>query len=133
MSWNYRVIKIYDPTVEQWLEIHETQYDDAGNPQSYSRKVDKHAGEVGSETVDGLRWVLDRMREALDKPILTAEDFPMGHGTVELDREADGRWIGQVPELPGVLVYGSTEEEARDKVKALALHAIADRIAHNEQ
>jgi predicted RNase H-like HicB family nuclease len=48
--------------------------------------------------------------------------------TIEIDHEEDGRWIGEVPELPGVLVYGATEAEARNKAAALALRVIADRI-----
>jgi predicted RNase H-like HicB family nuclease len=52
--------------------------------------------------------------------------------TVEFDREKDGRWIGEVIELPGVLAYGATKEEVQGKVQALALRVIADRIEHNE-
>jgi predicted RNase H-like HicB family nuclease len=52
--------------------------------------------------------------------------------TIEIDHEEDGRWIGEVPELPGVLVYGATEEEARNKAAALALRVIADRIERGE-
>jgi len=52
--------------------------------------------------------------------------------TIELDREADGRWIAEVPELAGVLAYGATETEAILAVKALALRVIADRIEHGE-
>jgi predicted RNase H-like HicB family nuclease len=51
---------------------------------------------------------------------------------IELDREEDGRWIADVPALPGVLVYGATREEAIARVQALALHVIADRIEHGE-
>ncbi len=51
---------------------------------------------------------------------------------IEIEREADGRWIGEVPDLPGVLAYGATESEARNKVTALALRVIADRIEHGE-
>jgi predicted RNase H-like HicB family nuclease len=47
---------------------------------------------------------------------------------VELDRETDGRWIGEVPELPGVLVYGQTREQAVSKVAALALRVLADQV-----
>jgi predicted RNase H-like HicB family nuclease len=47
---------------------------------------------------------------------------------IEIDREDDGRWIGEVPALPGVLAYGATEEEARRNVVALAFHVIGDRI-----
>lgn len=51
---------------------------------------------------------------------------------IELEREADGRWIGEAPDLPGVLAYGATEAEARAKTTALALCVIADRIEHGE-
>ncbi|HWE05136.1 MAG TPA: type II toxin-antitoxin system HicB family antitoxin [Rhizomicrobium sp.] len=51
---------------------------------------------------------------------------------VEVDRESDGRWIAEVPALPGVLAYGATEEEARARTEALALRVIADRLDHGE-
>ena len=51
---------------------------------------------------------------------------------VEIEREADGRWIAEVPELPGVLAYGSSEAEAQSKVQALALRVVADRLEHGE-
>jgi predicted RNase H-like HicB family nuclease len=46
---------------------------------------------------------------------------------IEFDREADGRWLAEVPELPGVMAYGKTKEDAEVKVTALALRVIADR------
>jgi predicted RNase H-like HicB family nuclease len=52
--------------------------------------------------------------------------------SIDFDREDDGRWIAEVPELPGVLVYGETEADARTKVMALALQVIADRVAQTE-
>jgi predicted RNase H-like HicB family nuclease len=52
--------------------------------------------------------------------------------TVTLDREEDVQWIAEVPELPGVLVYGQTENDALTKVKALCLRVLADRIEHGE-
>jgi len=51
---------------------------------------------------------------------------------IEIEREADGRWIGEVPELPGVLAYGASEAEARTRTTALALRVIADRIENGE-
>jgi predicted RNase H-like HicB family nuclease len=51
---------------------------------------------------------------------------------IESEREADGRWIAEVPALPGVLSYGATEEEARAKVKVLALRVVADRLDNGE-
>ena len=53
--------------------------------------------------------------------------------TVEIDREEDGRWIAEVPELPGCMTYGATEEEAVAKSQALALRVIADRLEHKEE
>jgi predicted RNase H-like HicB family nuclease len=51
---------------------------------------------------------------------------------IESEREEDGRWIAEVPALPGVLVYANTEAEANSKVKALALRVIADRLENGE-
>jgi predicted RNase H-like HicB family nuclease len=51
---------------------------------------------------------------------------------VELEREDDGRWIAEVPELPGVLAYGASPLEAQAKVQALALRVVADRLEHGE-
>ena len=51
---------------------------------------------------------------------------------IEVEREADGRWIAEVPELPGVLVYGKSRSEAGCKVEALALRVIADRLDHGD-
>jgi len=52
--------------------------------------------------------------------------------SVEFEREEDGRWIAEVPDLPGVMVYGATREEAFCKVEALALRVLADRIEQGE-
>lgn len=57
----------------------------------------------------------------------------MSEFTVEIDREEDGRWIGEVIDLPGVLAYGSTRDEAMAKTKALAFRVLADRIEHGEE
>jgi predicted RNase H-like HicB family nuclease len=52
--------------------------------------------------------------------------------SVEFDREEDGRFIADIPALPGCIVYGATREEALEKVKALALHVVADMLEHGE-
>ncbi|MDO8547487.1 MAG: type II toxin-antitoxin system HicB family antitoxin [Nitrospirales bacterium] len=54
------------------------------------------------------------------------------HFTIELEREEDGRWIGDVPTLPGVMAYGQTREGALAAVQALALRVLADRLEHGE-
>ncbi len=51
---------------------------------------------------------------------------------IDIEKEEDGRWIAEVSDLPGVLSYGKTREEAIAKVEALALRVIADRIDHGE-
>ena len=48
--------------------------------------------------------------------------------TIETEREVDGRWIAEVPELPGTMVYGSTRDEAIAHVEVLALRVLAERI-----
>jgi predicted RNase H-like HicB family nuclease len=51
---------------------------------------------------------------------------------IETDRESDGRWLAEVPSLPGVLSYGDTVAEARSKATALALRVIAERVERGE-
>ena len=51
---------------------------------------------------------------------------------VEVEREDDGRWLAEVPELPGVLAYGTSAAEAQARVQALALRVVADRLEHGE-
>ena len=52
--------------------------------------------------------------------------------TIEHEREEDGRWLAEVPELPGVLAYGATADEAMAKAEVLALRVLADRLEYNE-
>jgi predicted RNase H-like HicB family nuclease len=52
--------------------------------------------------------------------------------TIETEQETDGRWIAEVPELPGVLAYGQTEAQAIVTVEVLALRVLADRLEHDE-
>ena len=52
--------------------------------------------------------------------------------TVEIEREEDGRWIAEVPEIPGALAYGATPDQAKAKVQAIVLRALADRLEHGE-
>ena len=52
--------------------------------------------------------------------------------TIEHEREDDGRWLAEVPELPGVLAYGATANEAMAKAEVLALRVLAERLESNE-
>jgi predicted RNase H-like HicB family nuclease len=51
---------------------------------------------------------------------------------IELECEEDGRWIAEVPSLPGVIVYGQNREDALARVEVLALRVLADRLEHGE-
>ena len=52
--------------------------------------------------------------------------------TIEHEREDDGRWLAEVPELPGVLAYGATADEAMAKAEVLALRVLAERLENDE-
>ena len=52
--------------------------------------------------------------------------------TIEFEQEADGRWIAEVAEIPGAMVYGNTKQEASAKVQALALRVLAEKLEHQE-
>lgn len=52
--------------------------------------------------------------------------------TIESELEDDGRWLAEVPQLPGVLAYGSSREEAMSRAQVLALRVIAERLEHGE-
>ncbi len=52
---------------------------------------------------------------------------------VDVEREEDGRYLASVPELPGVMAYGDTEESAVRKVKAIALQVLADMIETGDE
>ncbi len=52
---------------------------------------------------------------------------------VEIEQESDGRWIAEVPELPGVLVYGASRQEAVTRAQELALRVLAERLEHGEE
>lgn len=55
------------------------------------------------------------------------------HYNIEYEREDDGRWLAEVNELPGVLAYGKTSEEAMAKVEVLALRVLAERLDQGER
>jgi len=55
-------------------------------------------------------------------------EFKTMNFSIEFERENDGRWIAEIPQLPGVMVYGATRDEAQSRVEALALRVLADQI-----
>lgn len=52
---------------------------------------------------------------------------------VEWEQETDGRWIAEIPVIPGVMAYGSRKEEAIRSVEVLALKVLAERLEHGEE
>ena len=52
---------------------------------------------------------------------------------IEVEQQDDGRWIAEVPELPGVMTYGSSPADAKAKVQALALRIVADRLENGDR
>ena len=54
------------------------------------------------------------------------------HFTIESEREDDGRWLAEVPELPGVLAYGGSKAQALARAQVLALRVLAERLEHGE-
>ncbi len=51
---------------------------------------------------------------------------------IEIEQEKDGRWIAEIPQIPGVIVYGETCDKAGSRVEVLALHVLAERIEYGE-
>ncbi len=52
--------------------------------------------------------------------------------SIQTEREEDGRWLAEVPDIPGAMAYGNTEQEAIAHAEALALRALAERLEHGE-
>jgi predicted RNase H-like HicB family nuclease len=83
---------------------------------------------TGSPRAAGLvRWA------GAKKSLATARDVEQVEAMkVEVEQEADGRWIAEVSVIPGALVYAASKEEAVAKVEALVLRVLADRLEHGE-
>ena len=75
--------------------------------------------------------VSDVVPRLLSRVRIAPEVTPMTF-TVEYEREDDGRWLAEILELPGVLAYGETSDEAIARAQALALRTLADRLEHAE-
>lgn len=52
--------------------------------------------------------------------------------SIECEQEQDGRWLAEVPQLPGVLSYGTSADDAMARAEVLALRVIAERLEHGE-
>lgn len=56
-----------------------------------------------------------------------------GQLRIEFTQESDGRWLAHMPDLPGVMAYGATQDDASRKTKVIALQVLADMVEHNEE
>jgi hypothetical protein len=75
-TWNFRVMEFRDPDTEEvWQAIHEVHYDGSGKPIGYSTYPTGVVSHDDGGHQKALGWVLDRMREALDRPVLVESDF----------------------------------------------------------
>ena len=84
MSWNYRVVQ-QGPSLDETYAIHEVYYHEDGRPRSAAlRPADAFSG-----SLEGLRWQLEQMTLALDKPVLTEEDFGPAKPSVPNDYRSD--------------------------------------------
>ena len=52
---------------------------------------------------------------------------------VEFEQEQDGRWLAEVPSIPGAMAYGATKKEAVARVEAMVLRILADKVEHGEE
>lgn len=84
---------------------------------------------TGSILLGGSNSVRASQRIRSVRPGTVSEDRDL---KIQIEREDDGRWIAEVPDLPGVMVYGDTRERAVARAEALALRVIADRLDHGE-
>jgi predicted RNase H-like HicB family nuclease len=94
--------------------------------------VRAHEEPAGHETGESAPSEASGQGHAIAKRLESWDNGPMDL-TVTLDQETDGRWIGAVEGLPGVLAYGATREQAIGAAIGLALTVLADEVAHGER
>jgi predicted RNase H-like HicB family nuclease len=102
------------------------------------RQHRKHGGAVQYSTGTGTGTVPPRI-QYIYNPAMPAQkktrrknDHQVFLLSVEIARETDGRWIADIPLLPGIMAYGKSKDDALRNVQALALHVIADRLEDGE-
>lgn len=99
MKWNYRVIAFMDKE-GPYFRIHEVYYDENGKPTAYMRRP---AG-VESESPDGMIWVFEQMKKALEMPVLKVTDFPESSDrkTALLPPSGYSNWLDYVIDITSV-------------------------------
>jgi len=66
-----------------------------------------------------------RLDQTTDEVKAKARDMRNRQFSIESERETDGRWIAEIPEVPGAIAYGKTEEQARERAQAIARRAVS--------
>ena len=98
--------------------------DAAAKPDSIGRRSNRSCGGIPcAQPANGSSWATSTAGWAYNEVV---------HLSIDIDREEDGRWIAEALELPGVMTYGQTREEAISNTERLAIEVIADRIKHAE-
>jgi predicted RNase H-like HicB family nuclease len=78
-------------------------------------------------------FVEEKETKLADAPLNSVSYHKGRFMKIEIEKEEDGRWIAEIPELPGVMVYGDTRNQAISKAEALALRVLADRLENEEE
>ena len=81
----------------------------------------------------GSNAILEPIRALSSVELAEPVPMPTQDYVFETEQEEDGRWIAEIPDLPGVMAYGSSQEEAIANAEAIALRVIADRIESSKQ
>jgi len=94
--------------------------------------ADDHLGRCAPSVFAAEFQVVGRLGHARSTLFVVDDVRPAMNFTIEAELEDDGRWLAEVPQLPGVLAYGSTRDEAMSRAQVLALRVIAERLEHGE-
>jgi predicted RNase H-like HicB family nuclease len=86
--------------------------------------LQEHPAKIAAAPAKGVEPPKDRKSRKRKSPMTLK---------VEVDREDDGRWIADIPAVPGAMAYGSTRNEAIKLACALALRILADQLEHDER
>jgi predicted RNase H-like HicB family nuclease len=102
-------------------------------PNRCYQKSEVATGQVGSgeSSLCSLSPILVKISTVV-KSCCRAKGIPVAALSIEVEQEDDGRWIAEVPALPGVMAYGQSRQEAVDRVQSLSLRVLADRLDHGE-
>lgn len=115
-TWNYRVMKFVDEDEEPYHQIHEVYYDKEGHPNGYTENA---VSVLSTEGIDGLSWVLEKMAEALTKPILEESDFAKSVQSAEVTPVGGNVFLDLgFPAAEAAALKAETDEIITQKLKS---------------